>query len=234
MARSDPSAGTDPAAPLCGTRAARDLAQQTGMLLRMSADAETLRAPGSRTDGSLADRILRPFGDVQSGEGRNVLLLFGNIFILLVAYYVLKTVREPLILAGGAEVKTYAAAAQAALLVAYVPIYGWLASRLPARRLVTTVLLFFFACIQLFFFAGVAGLPYIGVVFYVWVGIFSLTSIAQFWSFANDIYEKTEGDRLFPLIAIGATAGAPIGAALAERLFANGVSPFTMMQLAAI
>jgi AAA family ATP:ADP antiporter len=71
-------------------------------------------------------------------------------------------------------------------------------------------------------------------VFYVWVGIFSLTCIAQFWSFANDIYEKSEGDRLFPLIAIGATAGAPLGAALAERLFANGVSPWTMMQIAAV
>ena len=56
--------------------------------------------------------------------------------------------------------------------------------------------------------------------------------IAQFWSMANDIYSKPEGDRLFPLIAIGSTAGAPLGAALAERLFAFGVSPWIMMQLA--
>ena len=41
-----------------------------------------------------------------------------NVFLLLVGYYVLKTVREPLILiAGGAELKSYAAAAQAAALI---------------------------------------------------------------------------------------------------------------------
>jgi AAA family ATP:ADP antiporter len=42
--------------------------------------------------------------------------------------------------------------------------------------------------------------------------------VAQFWSFANDIYTKSEGDRLFPIIAIGATAGAPIGSFIAGKL----------------
>lgn len=184
---------------------------------------------------SMLDRALRTFGDVRAGEAHNVILLFINIFLLLVSYYILKTVREPLILqTGGAEGKTYASAAQAALLVLYVPAYGWLASQMTARRLVTTVLLFFIGCIQLFFFTGVAGVPYVGIVFYVWVGIFSLTTIAQFWSFANDIYAKTEGDRLFPLIAIGATAGAPLGAFVAEQMFSRGFSPWFMMQLAAV
>lgn len=195
----------------------------------MSVDAAQAGRP------SMFDALLRPFGDVHAGEGRNVALLFFNIFLLLVSYYVLKTVREPLILnSGGAELKSYAAAGQAALLVFYVPAYSWLASRLPVGRLVVVVLLFFLACIQLFFFAGLAGVPYLGLAFYIWVGIFSLTVIAQFWSFANDIYSKTEGDRLFPVIAIGATAGAPLGAFMAGHLFKAGVSVFTMMQIAAV
>jgi ATP:ADP antiporter, AAA family len=189
--------------------------------------------PERGTEGSAIDRSLRVFGDVRAGEGRDVVFMFLNVFLLLVAYYVLKTVREPLILtAGGAELKAYAAAAQAAVLLLYVPAYGWLVSRLPRQRLILVVVLFFFGWIQLFFLAGQAGLPFIGFAFYVWVGIFSLTMIAQFWSMANDIYSKPEGDRLFPLIAIGSTAGAPLGAALAERLFAFGVSPWIMMQLA--
>ena len=192
-------------------------------------------AVGVTARPSILDSLLRPFGDVRAGEGRNVALLFFNIFLLLVSYYVLKTVREPLILnSGGAELKSYAAAGQAALLVFYVPAYSWLANRLPVGRLVVVVLLFFLACIQLFFFAGLAGTPYIGLAFYIWVGIFSLTVIAQFWSFANDIYSKTEGDRLFPIIAIGATAGAPLGAFLASRLFSAGVSVWTMMQIASV
>ena len=158
-----------------------------------------------------------------------------SVFLLLTAYYVLKTVREPLILlAGGAELKSYAAAAQALALIAYVPLYGWVAQKLPRQRFLAAVILFFVACIQLFYLAHQAGLPHLGFVFFVWVGIFSLTTIAQFWSYANEIYSRPEGDRLFPLIAIGSTAGAPLGAALASRLFGLGLSPFLMMELAAV
>lgn len=72
------------------------------------------------------DRLLGIFGDVRAGEGGMVLLMFLNVFLLLVGYYVLKTVREPLILlAGGAQLKSYAAAAQALTLIVYVPVYGW-------------------------------------------------------------------------------------------------------------
>ncbi len=191
-------------------------------------------APGDGpTASSPLDRVLRLFGDVRPGEGLNCVLMFSNIFLLLVAYYVLKTIREPLVLiSGGAALKTYTAGVQAALLLVYVPAYGWLAARLPPRRLVIVVLIFFLGCIQLFFLAGLANVPYVGPAFYVWVGIFSLTCIAQFWSFANDTYDKSEGDRLFPLIAIGATAGAPLGAALAGWLFASGISVWIMMQVA--
>jgi AAA family ATP:ADP antiporter len=178
-------------------------------------------------------RALRLFGDVSPGETRDVVVMFLNIFTLLVAYYVLKTVREPLILAtGGAELKSYAAGAQAAALLLYVPLYGALASRLPVHKLVTWINLAMAACIELFFAAGLARFEFVGFAFYVFIGIFSLTVIAQFWSFANDIYQKEEGDRLFPIIGVGATAGAPIGAAMASLLFSYNISPWAMMQIA--
>ena len=188
----------------------------------------------SEPKASLLDRALRVFGDVRGGEGVGVLLMFLNAFVLLVAYYILKTVREPLILAGGgAELKSYAAAAQAVVLMGYVPLYGWVASKLPRQKLILAVVLFFVGCIQVFFVAARLELPYLGFIFFVWVGIFSLTMIAQFWSYANDIYSRPAGERLFPLIAVGSTAGAPLGAALAGWLFRSGVSAFSMMQLAA-
>jgi ATP:ADP antiporter, AAA family len=187
----------------------------------------------TRSRGPL-DRFLGIFGDVRAGEGGTVLLMSLNVFLLLVAYYVLKTVREPLILmAGGAELKSYAAAAQALTLIAYVPLYGWLATRLPRQTFLRVVILFFVGCIQLFYFGSRIGVPYLGFIFFVWVGIFSLTTIAQFWSYANETYARADGDRLFPLIAVGSAAGAPLGAALAERLFALGLSPYIMMEMAA-
>jgi AAA family ATP:ADP antiporter len=181
------------------------------------------------------DRLLGIFGDVRSGEGATVILMLCNVFLLLVAYYVLKTVREPLILlAGGAQLKSYAAAAQALTLIVYVPAYGWLASKLPRQKFLMLVILFFVGCIQLFFIGSKIGVPFLGFAFFVWVGIFSLTTIAQFWSYANEIYEKSEGDRLFPLIAVGSAAGAPVGAAIAEWLFGIHINPFLMMEIAAI
>jgi len=147
---------------------------------------------------------------------------------------VLKTVREPLILmAGGAQLKSYAAAAQALTLVVYVPLYGWVASKLPRQRFLMAVILFFVGCIQLFFLGSRTGVPHLGFIFFVWVGIFSLTTIAQFWSYANEIYTRADGERLFPLIAVGSAAGAPIGAVLAERLFGLHLNPFVMMEIAA-
>ena len=186
-------------------------------------------------ESSWLDRALRIFGDVRGGEGANVLLMFLNVYFLLVAYYILKTVREPLILVGGgAELKSYAAAFQAVVLIAYVPLYGWLASRLPRQKLIVAVVLFFAGCIQVFAAALAMGVPNIGFIFFVWLGIFSVSVIAQFWSYANDIYNQSSGKRLFPLIAVGSTAGAPMGAAVAGWLYNSGVSSFWMMHLASI
>ena len=181
------------------------------------------------------DRVLRVFGDVRAGEGVTTLLMFLNIHFLLGAYYILKTVREPLILTGGgAELKSYAAAVQAVVLIAYVPLYGWVASRLSRQRLILTVVLFFTGCILAFSAAHAMGLPYVGFLFFVWLGIFSVSMIAQFWSYANDVYSPSDGKRLFPLIAVGSASGAPLGAALAGWLYRSGVSSTLMMQLAAV
>jgi AAA family ATP:ADP antiporter len=65
------------------------------------------------------------------------------------------------------------------------------------------------------------------------VGFFSLSIIAQFWSYANDVYTKEAGNRLFPIIGIGATAGSPIGAWMAGRLFDAHVAAHVMLYVAA-
>jgi len=192
-----------------------------------SESADAAARPGA------LDRLLRLFTDVEAGEAGTALLMFVNLFLLLLGYYVLRTVREPLILASGAEVASYSSAGQALTLMAFVPLYGWFSSKVSRSRLILGFILFFIACIQLFFVAGHVGVPYLAVVYYIWVGIFSLATIAQFWSFANDIYRREAGERLFPFIFLGATLGAPAGAWLAGRLFRAGVDPYDMMQVTA-
>ena len=187
-----------------------------------------------RNEKSLLDRALSLFTDVRAGEGATAVLMLINIFVLLICYSVIKTVREPLILlGGGAEVRSYAAAGQALLLMGFVPLYSWFASRVDRARLLAGVTLFFIACIELFASAVAARMPYVGVAFFIWVGIFNMSLVAQFWSFANDIYSKEAGDRLFPIIVIGMTAGAPLGSLVAARLFRLGVNPQSILQISA-
>jgi AAA family ATP:ADP antiporter len=76
--------------------------------------------------------------------------------------------------------------------------------------------------------------PNLGFVFYIWVGIFNLAMVAQFWSFANDLYTREAGDRLFAIIAIGQTTGAWVGSKVAEELFKARVDPFTIMHVSAV
>ena len=88
------------------------------------------------TQKSRLERALSLFTDIRAGEGATAILMLLNIFLLLVCYSVIKTVREPLILlGGGAEVRSYAAAGQALVLMAFVPAYAWLASRVGRVRL---------------------------------------------------------------------------------------------------
>jgi len=42
--------------------------------------------------------------------------------------------------------------------------------------------------------------------------------VAQFWGYANDLYEKGQGERLFPMVALGASLGAAVGSQFAALL----------------
>lgn len=179
------------------------------------------------------EKALSYFADVRAGEGATVLLLTVNIFILLFAYYLLKTVRESLILAeSGAYIKAYSSAGQAALLMVLVPIYGYVGTKVVRIRLIVGLLLFFAANLVIFSAFGAAGARE-GVVFFIWVGIYNVLTPSQVWAFANDIYTEGQGKRLFPVIGIGSSLGAWLGAKGAEQLIKKlDASPYQLQLLA--
>jgi len=180
----------------------------------------------------LVDKLTAVFARVRPGEGVAVVILLVDLFLILTAYYLLKVVREPLILlGGGAAVKSYAAAGQAVLLIALVPAYGWVASRVPRMTLVNGVTGLFAVSFVAFWIAYRADAA-IGVPFFLWLGIFNMVVIAQFWSLANELFSEAQGKRLFPIIALGGTLGAIAGAWAAKQLIgAIGLGP--LMPLAA-
>jgi ATP:ADP antiporter, AAA family len=185
----------------------------------MASTHETPTVNAADAKRSVLDRSLGVFAEVHAGEGLTAVLLTLNVFLLLTCYYLLKTAREPLILASGAEVKSYSSAGQALLLIPGTYVYGRIAERVGRMRLIATVTLFFAGNLVLFFVAGKANVPHLGIAFFLWVGVFNMMIVAQFWSFAADIYGQEQGKRLFAILGIGSTVGAVVGSAIARALF---------------
>jgi AAA family ATP:ADP antiporter len=181
------------------------------------------------------ERLLSVFADVRAGEGVGALLLTVNVFLLLAGYSLMKPARDGLILTeGGAEAASYSAAAQAVLLMGVVPLYGWLGTRVVRIRLISIMMLFFAATLVAFSVAGRAGARE-GVAFYVWLGIINVFIVSQFWAFANDIYTEGQGRRLFPMIGVGQSLGAWVGAATVGPLVIGlNYTPYTLMALGAV
>jgi AAA family ATP:ADP antiporter len=183
-----------------------------------------------RKSGQAIERLVG--ADVHPDEWRVVLIFFANLFLLLTAYYILKVIREPLILLGGGAVsRSYARGLQAVILAVIIPGYSLLANRIEPDRLVKWIMTFFVACLATFFVLGRAGVP-VGFAFFVWLGIFSTLSIAQFWSLANDLFSEAEGKRLFPLVAAGGTLGGIVGAQISARAI-EVFDPYQLMLVAA-
>jgi AAA family ATP:ADP antiporter len=177
---------------------------------------------------SPGERILRIFTDLRPGEGRTALLMFANVFLILCAYYLIKPLREGWLAVSDIqglskmELKAYSSFGQSLLLLVVVWAYAKLVSSLPRVPLITWTTLF---CISnmLVFWALQPGLwlsaaPLIGILFYLWVGMFGVFVVAQFWAFAADLYDSEQGARLIPLVAVGATSGAVFGSWLTQAL----------------
>jgi AAA family ATP:ADP antiporter len=176
------------------------------------------------------ERGLSVFADVRAGEGVSTVLLAVNVFLLLAGYSLMKPARDGLILTeGGAEVASYSAAAQGALLAVLVPLYGWLGTRVVRIRLIATVMTFFAATLVAFYAGGMIGLRE-GVAFYIWMGLLNNFIVSLFWQFGNDLFTEGQGRRLFPLIGVGQSLGAWVGAVAVTPLVVRmQFTPYTLM-----
>ncbi len=192
--------------------------------------------PISEGRKGLLERALSIFTQVKAGEGVTALLLSLNVFLVLFSYYLLKPVRDALILTqGGAEVKAYLYAGSAVILLFLVPAFGGLAARVNRIRLITWVTLFFISHLGIFYLLGVAGVQ-VGAAFFIWISIFSVLVVAQIWAFGNDLFTEEQGKRLFPIVGVGSAVGAWLGALAAGWLFGQldpATASYSIMLVAA-
>ncbi|HET9694719.1 MAG TPA: Npt1/Npt2 family nucleotide transporter [Steroidobacteraceae bacterium] len=162
------------------------------------------------------ERLLGVVTRIRPGEGRSAFLFLLHGFLLLSSYQIVKALREALMLTKfSAEVRAYAVAMTALVLIFVVPLYGYVRRHVDGERLLRLVTLFFVVTLPLFAGMVWAGAP-IEFLFFIWVSIYGLMVISQMWAFAADTFNLKSGQRLFPAIMIGANLGALVGAKTAQ------------------
>ncbi|RMG29896.1 MAG: hypothetical protein D6721_04875 [Gammaproteobacteria bacterium] len=174
------------------------------------------------------DALPLPFLVLRRGDLGPALRLSARLFLVLLAYYLLKPTRESLLLAtGSAELRSYAVGTQALLLLLSLPLYRWAAERSRGERLYRRVSFFFLCQLGLFVpWIALGDSAWLGFAFFVWLGLFGVTQLAQFWALATDSLPPRRGERALPLIAaagsLGALAGSQAAALAYPRLQAEG------------
>jgi len=157
-------------------------------------------------------------------------------FCIMLAYYVLRAVRDEISAADRGNLQYLWTAVFLVMLVA-VPLYSWVSTRRPRGVFVPMVNRFFLVNLLLFYAALVAlpqsARPWIDRVFYVWASVFALFAVTVFWGLVVDCFRNEQGKRLFGFIAVGSSLGAICGSALTAGL-AQALPPFTLLLVACV
>lgn len=157
-------------------------------------------------------------------EDYGAILSFLYYFFVLSSYYVLRPLRDQLAAeAGSANLPLFFAGTLVATLLV-TPLFLLVASLFPRRIVIPLVYLVAIvsqACFIPFFLHDLVSPKSLGLVFFVWVSVFNLVVVSVFWTFMTDIWSDLQARRLFPIIALGGTAGAVAGPLITRNFVAS-------------
>ena len=180
----------------------------------------------------------RQLFSLKPGEFRLLALSAGFIFVLFSSYALLRPIRDALGLTGGKdELKWLFLATFISCIIASLTLM-WLSTRVK-RRFYADAVLVFFALNLLGFYLAMSGISstssgfvWLCRVFYVWVSIFNLFAFSSAWSLIADIFSKEASQRLFGIIAAGASLGSIAGASCVAFLVEHlGVSKLIFVSM---
>jgi ATP:ADP antiporter, AAA family len=163
--------------------------------------------------------------NVGPGETRPLVLSFVYSFAVLAAYYVLRSVRDEMGVQLGKDAQAKLYSVVFLVMLAAVPLFGWIVSRFPRRQLVAILHGFFILNLLAFWALFHASLsqatppkPWLLATFYVWVSSFNVFIVSLFWSTMSSMWTSDQAKRLYGVIAAGATAGVFCGPVLTSLL----------------
>lgn len=145
---------------------------------------------------------------------------FTYFFALLCSYYIVRPMRDEMGIAGGVEHLQWMFSATFVVMLAAVPVFGWVTRRFAVGQFLPYVYFFFIANLLLFFILFKSDITGTGVAraFFIWASVFNLFIVSVFWSLMADIYNTDQTKRLFGMIAAGGTLGALTGPILTATL----------------
>ena len=158
--------------------------------------------------------------DLREGELPALLISFSYFFFLLCAYYIIRPLRDEMGILGGIKNLPWVFTGTFLVILAMVPLYGWVSSRFARKKFLPLVYIFFIVNLLVFYllFHYDVSPSTVAQSFFIWVSVFNLFVISVFWSFMSDVYDKDQAKRLYGTIAAGGTSGAICGPILTTGL----------------
>ncbi len=166
------------------------------------------------------ERLLARVVHVERGEAAALLLSFAYFFLVLSAYYIIRPVRDAMgVTLGKGGLETLFTIVFLVMLAA-VPVYGFVVSRFPRRMIVPIVYLFFASNLVAFWLALTSGVSTAAVAatFFVWASVFNLFVVSLFWITMSDLWHSEQAKRLYGFIAAGGSAGALAGPLITQAM----------------
>lgn len=180
--------------------------------------------------------VLQRLVPVRPNEVTPMLLgtLYG--FLILLAYYVIRPVRDEISTADRGNLQVLWTVVFLVMLVA-VPVYSAIVARWSRARFIPFANRFFAICLLLFFAAlellPETARPWIDRAFYVWSSVFALFVVTVYWGFLADLFNEDQGRRLFGFMAVGSSLGGMLGSSVTS-LLADDVPVFALLLIACV
>lgn len=153
------------------------------------------------------------------GELLRSLILALDFFLIISALYQLKPASRSLLIEGlGADALPYVWLGSGAALLVTVALYRKVLARFGRVNVVLASCLFFIAILLGFRLLAIAPTAAMAVAFYIFVDIFGVVLVEQFWSLADGSYRTDEGRRWFGFVGTGGLLGGVVGGGLAALL----------------
>lgn len=164
-------------------------------------------------------KFVNLFYEVRKDEWLSAGLMFLLHGMLMATFYFLKPARDSLFLS---EVGPRQLPFVYLLLAAVaIPVSIFMSKNLrhhTSRKVLQGSLGFFIVTILILRWLFILNVGWIYTIFYIWVGIFGILVISQFWLYANALFNAAQSKRLFSFLNLGAILGA-IAGSQASTLF---------------